>query len=72
MKNKKLLIILGSCILITIVFIFIAKSRGWIGGEDAIKIELSDVKSGKIVELVTASGSIQPEVEVNILSLIHI
>ena len=42
MKNKKLLIILGSCILITIVFIF-TQSLGWIGGEDAIKIELSDV-----------------------------
>ena len=66
MKNKKLLIILGSCIIGTIIFILIAKSRGWIGGEDAIVVELSDIKRGKIVELVTASGSIQPEVEVNI------
>ena len=66
MKNKKLLIILGSCIIGTIIFILIAKSRGWIGGEDAIEVELSDVKRGKIVELVTASGSIQPEIEVNI------
>ena len=66
MKNKKLLIILGSCIIAVIIFILLAKSRGWIGGEDAIIVELSDVKRGKIVELVTASGSIQPEVEVNI------
>jgi HlyD family secretion protein len=59
---KWLLIIVG-CL---IVFVIVGKSAGWIGGEDVKKVAVEKVKLRDIVETVSASGKIQPEVEVKI------
>tara|TARA_Y100001960_G_scaffold107784_1_gene115734 strand:+ start:490 stop:1824 length:1335 start_codon:yes stop_codon:yes gene_type:complete len=65
MKNKVLLII-GSLIGLTILVALIGRNLGWIGGVKPIEVEIISAKMGKITELVTASGEIQPEVEVRV------
>ncbi len=49
-----------------IVFAVIGKKAGWIGGEEKKKVTVEKAKKRDIVELVSASGKIQPEVEVKI------
>ena len=65
MKNKVLLII-GSLIGLTILMALIGRNLGWIGGVKPIEVEIISAKMGTITELVTASGEIQPEVEVRV------
>ena len=65
MKNKVLLII-GSLIGLTILVALIGRNLGWIGGVKPIEVEIIFAKMGTITELVTASGEIQPEVEVRV------
>jgi HlyD family secretion protein len=66
MKNKKVLkyslIALGALI----VLIIIAKKSGWIGKSETIKVSTELVTKRNIVEIVSANGKIQPEVEVKI------
>ncbi len=65
MKNKALIII-GSLIVFGIILILIGRQFGWIGGVKPIEVQTISIKKGKITELVTASGEIQPEVEVRV------
>ena len=65
MKNKALIII-GSLIVLGIVVILVGRQFGWIGGVKPIEVQTISIKKGKITELVTASGEIQPEVEVRV------
>jgi len=66
MKNKKLLkySLIGLGVLI--VFIIIAKKSGWIGKSEIIKVSTDLATKRTIVEMVSANGKIQPEVEVKI------
>jgi len=45
---------------------FVGKKQGWIGQPEGIQVEFSKVKRLTIVEKVSASGEIQPEVEVKL------
>ena len=45
---------------------FIGKKMEWFGQEDKIEVEITAVKKATIIEKVSASGKIQPEVEVKI------
>tara|TARA_Y100000768_G_scaffold11210_1_gene8003 strand:+ start:533 stop:1864 length:1332 start_codon:yes stop_codon:yes gene_type:complete len=65
MKNKALIII-GSLIVLGVGAILIGRQFGWIGGVKPIEVQTISIKKGKITELVTASGEIQPEVEVRV------
>ena len=65
MKNKALIII-GSLIVLGVAAILIGRQFGWIGGVKPIEVQTISIKKGKITELVTASGEIQPEVEVRV------
>ena len=65
MKNK-LLIIAGSLIALLIIVSLIGRRMGWIGGIKPIEVEIYQTNLGSITELVTASGEIQPEVEVRV------
>ena len=65
MKNK-VLIIAGSLITLLIIVSLIGRRMGWIGGVKPIEVEIYQAGSGSITELVTASGEIQPEVEVRV------
>ena len=65
MKNK-VLVIAGSIIILLIVVSLVGRKMGWIGGIKPIEVETQLADLGSITELVTASGEIQPEVEVRV------
>ncbi|WP_192350155.1 efflux RND transporter periplasmic adaptor subunit [Algoriphagus sp. Y33] len=65
-KSNKLLYYLLGGIVVLIIFAVIARNAGWVGGDKETKVEITEVKKTAIVEKVSASGEIQPEVEVNL------
>ncbi|AMQ56671.1 efflux RND transporter periplasmic adaptor subunit [Algoriphagus sanaruensis] len=64
-SNKLLYYLLGAVGLILVIAI-IGKSAGWIGGVKETEVEFATVKKTSIVEKVSASGEIQPEIEVKL------
>ena len=65
-NNKSLWTKIGIGAVVLIIFLTIAKSKGWIGGSDAIKVSVEKAALHDIVETVSANGKVQPEVEVKI------
>ena len=65
-KSNKLLYYLLGAVGVIIVFAIIGKSAGWIGGAKETEVEFATVKKTAIIEKVSASGEIQPEVEVKL------
>lgn len=65
-KSNKLLYYLLGIVGVIIVFAIIARSAGWVGGAKEIEVEFAEAKKTKIIEKVSASGEIQPEVEVKL------
>jgi HlyD family secretion protein len=63
-KNKKALKYIGIALAVIIVILTVAKSKGWIGNDDAVKVSVEKASRQTIVETVSASGKVQPEVEV--------
>ncbi|ADY52985.1 efflux transporter, RND family, MFP subunit [Pseudopedobacter saltans DSM 12145] len=61
-KLKRILIIGG----VLVVLLIIATKAGWIGKSKAIKVAVSKVETKDIIETVSASGKIQPEVQVKL------
>lgn len=64
-SNKWLYYLIGGVVLL-LVFVFVGKSAGWIGKTKSIEVELTDVKRVSITEKVSASGMVQPVIEVNL------
>jgi HlyD family secretion protein len=65
-KKNKLLRWLIITVVVLIVFGIIGKKAGWIGGEEKKQVASEKAEKRTIVETVSASGKIQPEVEVKI------
>jgi HlyD family secretion protein len=65
-SSNRLLIILVSAVVILLVVAVVAKQAGWIGQEKATEVEIAAAKQTDIIERVSASGKVQPEVEVKI------
>jgi len=65
-KSNKIWWILGGVVALLVIFLLVAKSAGWIGKEKPTEVELVKVGKTDIIETVSASGKIQPEVEVKI------
>ncbi|SIN72202.1 efflux RND transporter periplasmic adaptor subunit [Algoriphagus halophilus] len=65
-KSNKLLYYLLGAVGLIIVFAIIGRSAGWIGGAKEIEVEFAQAKKTQIIEKVSASGEIQPEVEVKL------
>jgi HlyD family secretion protein len=63
-KNKKALKFIGIGVVVLIILLTVAKSKGWIGSDDATKVSAEKASRQTIVETVSASGKVQPEVEV--------
>jgi len=63
-KNIIRLSIIGGVILI--IFLIVAKKSGWIGGDSATEVYTEKAEIRNITETVSASGKIQPEVEIKI------
>ena len=55
-------------IVIILVFVIIANKAGWIGQGDVIKVATEKVEKRNVNEMVSASGKIQPEIEVKLSS----
>ena len=70
MSKKAIYFIIGGTILIIAVLVILSKT-GVIGNKDEGKsIEISKVSYSTIVETVSATGKIQPEIEVKIASMV--
>lgn len=66
MKKNRTWIIIGVVVVALVAFLFIAKKAGWIGKEELTQVEFTTVGKGNLTETVSASGKIQPELEVSI------
>ena len=70
MPKKTIYILIGGAVLLIAVFLVLSKT-GVIGNKDKAKsVETSLVKATTIVETVSATGKIQPEIEVKIASMV--
>ena len=67
-KKNKLLRYVIIAVVVILVFSVIAKKAGWVGGQDKVLVSTEKVTRRTIIETVSASGKIQPEVEVKISS----
>ena len=65
-SNNKLIFILLIVALVLAVLAFVGKSKGWIGKEKALEAEFGKVSTATIVEKVSATGAVQPVLEVKI------
>jgi HlyD family secretion protein len=65
-KSNKLWYILGGLVVALGIFLVIAKQAGWIGKEKPTEVEFAKVSVSNLTEVVSASGKIQPELEVKI------
>lgn len=65
-SSSKIWYILGGLVVVAIVGIIVAKQQGWIGKEEATEVLFAKAKYTDIVERVSASGKVQPEVEIKI------
>ena len=65
-SNNKTLYILGGVVVILILFAIIGKSTGVVGQKKKMEVDIAKVEKNTIVEKVSASGQVQPVVEVQI------
>ncbi len=65
-KDHRLMRISGISLFVLGLLLLIAKSAGWISSEEGISIQTTLVDQKTIIQTVSASGKIQPEVEVKI------
>ncbi|WP_297336345.1 efflux RND transporter periplasmic adaptor subunit [Algoriphagus sp.] len=65
-KSNKLLYYLLGIVGVLILFAIIGRALGWIGGEKITPVEIVKVGKNSIIEKVSASGEIQPEIEVTL------
>ena len=63
-KNNLKYIIIGSGVVL--VLLVVARMAGWIGEDDNIKVTIAKVTEATITETVSASGRVQPEIEVKL------
>ena len=67
--KKKTLYILIAVVLVVIVLLVVGKKAGWFGASGNFKeVEVTEIEEIDIVETVSATGKIQPEVEVMLSS----
>ncbi|HNR73691.1 MAG TPA: efflux RND transporter periplasmic adaptor subunit [Cyclobacteriaceae bacterium] len=64
-SNKALYVILGVVAFLTL-FLIVGKSAGWIGKPKTIEVETAKAKKVSITEKVSASGTVQPVIEVKL------
>ena len=66
MKKKKTIRIIIIAVVLLIILLVVAKKFGWIGKDETIKVSTELAQKRTIIETVSASGKIQPEVEIKI------
>lgn len=66
--SKKTLVITSVIVLVLISFLILGKKQGWFGKEDLKEVEIKKLTRLDITEKVSATGKIQPEIEVKLSS----
>jgi len=67
--KKKTLLIIGVIAIVVIVLLVAGKKAGWFGASGNVKeVEFTKIELTQIVEKVSATGKIQPEIEVKLSS----
>ncbi len=64
--TRKILIGLGALVVLLILLGVVGSIAGWFGGPRALEVETATVNLRTVTQTVTASGKVQPEVEVKI------
>lgn len=67
-KKKSTLKYIVIGVLILLVFVIVANKMGWIGQGDVIQVATETVEKRTVNETVSASGKVQPEIEVKLSS----
>lgn len=65
-SNNKILYILGGAVIVLVIFALVGKSMGIVGQKKKIQVDIVKAERNTIVEKVSASGQVQPVVEVQI------
>jgi HlyD family secretion protein len=65
-KGNKIIWILVVLVVAVLIFAVVGKQAGWVGGVSEIEVEIGEVTRASIVEKVSGSGEIQPEVEIKL------
>lgn len=65
-KKKSIWFWIGIAVVAAVLLSVIAKKAGWIGSSNQIKVSVEKVERRDIVEIVSANGKVQPEVELKI------
>ena len=65
-SSGRLIIILVAVVVVTIIIAVVGKKQGWFGQPEGEEVTVAAVAQVDIVETVSASGKVQPEVEVKI------
>jgi len=65
-KKRNPVLIVAIVAVVIVAGLFAANRLGWIGRDDTISVTFAEARPRTIVERVTASGTIQPEMEVKI------
>ncbi len=65
-SSNRLIYILVAAVLVLLVIGLVAKKKGWVGKPSGTSVSVEKVKRADIIERVSASGKVQPEVEVKI------
>lgn len=65
-KSNKLIYILVGFVMVLLLVVIVGKSQGWVGKSKEIEVNLSEAEKVTIVEKVSASGMVQPEVEIKL------
>jgi HlyD family secretion protein len=67
-KSNRWWYIGGGLTVLFVILGFVAKSKGWIGGKKEVEVLTAKATMVSITEKVSASGKVQPEVEVKLAS----
>lgn len=65
-KSNRLLYSIIGAVIVLIVFLVVGRSQGWIGKAKTIEVEMAKAKKTSITEKVSASGTVQPVIEVKL------
>ena len=65
-KSNKIVYYLIGGLVVVILFLVTGKSMGWIGKTKEIEVELAKAARNSIIEKVSASGTVQPVIEVKL------
>jgi len=68
LKSNRILLYLGIGVVVLVIILVIGSKQGWFGNRDSTRVSIEKAKLRTLLETVSASGKIYPQVEVKISS----